>query len=137
MKKLTVSIIAILVLVLTVLSPVSAAQPDGLQWTNTNVITGSIAYGEGRGYAEGAVIAKFGTSKIQVDAVVYKETNSGWVYVNEEHVTKYERTAAISCQFDADLWGYYRVDFTFTVTKDGYDEIINRTDYELYDTSWD
>ncbi len=137
MKKLTVSIIAILVLVLTVLSPVSAAQPDGLQWDNTNLVSASIGFYSGIGDAEALVIGKPDTTQTKIDVVVYKQTTSGWTYVNEAHASRMAQNCGIECDFDAVYNGYYKADFTFTVTRYGVDEIIYRTEYQLYDSNWD
>ena len=137
MKKIMVSIIAVLVLISAVILPTFTAGPDDPQWDNTNLVSADIVFENGIGYAEGIAIAKPNASSVMFDVVVYKQTATGWEYVGEEHSIDYSTSGGISCQFSATRYVNYRADFTFTVTRYGIDEVIPRTEYELYDSSWD
>ncbi len=130
MKKLILIVLSVLMLV-TVAAPVGAATVDvdntvQPRWTNTSVVNAYFACADGLGYVESSVTAKIGASSVQTDMYLYKLVDDDWEYVDELHVIQYQRNAATSLSFEAN-GEYFRADFTFTVTKSGVAEVIERT----------
>ncbi len=103
-------------------------------WDNTSTVEVEIEFQGYTGYAESLVRGKFGASSITTDIYVYRQSGSSWIYVTETHDTKEKFTSGVSCPFSASVGTSYRIDYTFTVTKDGVDEVINRTAYKTYTT---
>lgn len=135
-KRVIISLIAVALLLSTIVVPVSAARGGNPtiqpQWDNTANIDCTISFDGDVGYAESVVKAQFGSSSIKTDIVVYKQVDSDWIYVTELHDIKYKIVSGVSCTFNAEVGFTYRADYTFTVTKSGVDEVINRTVYKTY-----
>ena len=119
----------VIVLMSVILPEDNTVQP---LWDNTNVIDCTVGFIEGTGRAESLVYAKFGATSIKTDIYVYALGDNAWIYVAEAHGTKNAITSVSTCLFDAILNETYRVDYTFTVTRNGTDEVITRTVYETY-----
>ncbi len=135
MKKVIITVLSVIMLVSVVAVPVSAAAVDNgtVQplWTNTTMIDCDIALIDGVGYAESIVKGKFGATSVKTDMYLYKQVGTDWVYVTELHDIQYQRAAGTSCSFQGVEGEYFRADYTFTVTKGGVDEVINRTIYQV------
>ena len=136
MKKVVIVLMSVVLLSSAVMIPVGAAMPEDNTvqplWDNTNVIDCTVGFIEGTGRAESLVYAKFGATSIKTDIYVYALGDNAWIYVAEAHDTKNAITSVSTCLFDAILNETYRVDYTFTVTRNGTDEVITRTVYETY-----
>ena len=130
-------LIAFILMVVTILSIIpctaSAAVVDTVApfWLNTGSVSCKIGFpDDGYGYAEACVMGHPTVSEIQGDVYVYRKVGSSWVYVGEEHKTVASCTLIISCKFTPVDGAYYRADYTFTVTKNGVDEVITQTKYK-------
>jgi hypothetical protein len=135
MKKTMITLLAVVLLMGAVIVPVGAAMPeDTIQplWTNTSSIDCTFNASNGIGYAESVAIGKIGATSVQTDIFVYKNVDGEWIYVTELHDIKYKHVSAVSCTFTAELGGYYRADYTFTVTRAGTQEVVERTVYYTY-----
>lgn len=133
--KMLAMLMAVLTMFLCVVMPINAAiaEPDVEPlWDNTGMINLSLGFPD-YGYAEATVIGKSGVTKIILDVYVYRQIGSSWTYVAENHKTVTGTVGGISCQFTAVSGSYYRADYTFTVTKNGVQEIINETKYGTCD----
>lgn len=129
--KMLAMIMAISTLLLCWAMPIQAAvaEPDiEPMWDNTASVTISLGFPDD-GYAEATVFGKSGVTKIIIDVYVYRQSGNSWIYVAEKHVTINNRIGSISCQFTAISNTYYRADYTFTITRNGIDEIIQETKY--------
>ena len=129
--KMLAMIMAISTLLLCWAMPIQAAvaEPDiEPMWDNTASVTISLGFPDD-GSAEATVFGKSGVTKIIIDVYVYRQSGNSWIYVAEKHVTINNRIGSISCQFTAISNTYYRADYTFTITRNGIDEIIQETKY--------
>ncbi len=131
--KLMAALLCIALSLVVAVPYVGAAQVDPPAaeplWTNTNMIDVNIVCIDGVGYAETLVKGKLGTESVTTDLYVFRQVGSLWVYVTELHETDSGRTSCVSCPFDTDPGATFLVDFTFTVTRNGTDEVIPRTEY--------
>ncbi len=130
-KMLAVAM-AVLTMLLCMAVPIQAAvvKPDvETNWQNTSSMTLTLSFPDDDGYAEAVIIGQSGVTQIITDIYVYRQVGSSWVRVGEEHTTTNDRHACVSCQFNAIKRAYYRAEYTFTVTKDGFDEVISKTKY--------
>lgn len=135
MKRKLISLILTLVTILSIVPcTVSAATVDDTvapMWQNTGAISCKIGFpDDGYGYAEAYVMGHPTVTQIHGDVYVYKQVGSSWVYVSEEHKTVESCSLILSCKFDPVDGAYYRADYTFTVTKNGIDEVITQTKYK-------
>ncbi len=132
--KIMVTMLCIALSLVLSVTYVGAAQIDQPSvepmWTNTNTVQATIFYHNDMGYAESLVTGKIGTTAIRTDLYVFRQMGSLWVYVTEMHDIQYRQNAGVSCTFDADLNATFRVDYTFTVTRNGTNEVITRTEYK-------
>ncbi len=129
--KILATVLAVLTLLMCVTVPIQAAvvKPDvEPMWTNTDIITLNLTFPD-YGYAEATVIGKSNVTKIEIDVYVYRQSGTSWIYVAEEHSSVNKEIGIISCQFTAISNVYYRADYTFTVTKGGVEEVIEKTQY--------
>ena len=130
--KMLVLTMAVLTVLLSSVMPIHAAAAEpGIMplWTNTSLINLSLGFPD-YGYAEATVIGKSGVTKIVLDVYIYRQSGSSWVFVAEKHETVSGTVGGISCQFTPIKGAYYRADYTFTVTKNGVNEIVNKSKYE-------
>ena len=137
MKKTMIALFAVVLLMSAVIVPIGAAMPeDTVQpyWTNTNNIDCTMNVIDDVGYADCVVMGKFGATSIRTDIYVYEMIDDEWTYVTELHDVKNKQVSGVSCTFDAELGGYYRADYTFTVVKSGTSEVIDRTLYYTYES---
>ena len=136
MKKVVIVLMSLVLLCTAVAVPVGAAMPEDNivqpMWTNTTSIDCTVAAVDGVGYAECVTIAQFGATSIKTDIYVYVAVNNRWTYLTETHDIKYKKLSGVSCPFSVSAGCDYRADYTFTVTKDGVDEVITRTVYYTY-----
>ena len=135
MRKIIIVLMAVVLMSSSIMIPVGAAMPENTVqplWDNTTNIDCTVGFLDGKGRAECVVIADFGATSIQTDIYVYRLYNNAWWYVKETHNIVYDMISGSSCLFDIEIGTAYRVDYTFTVTKNGIDEIIDRTVYKTY-----
>ena len=137
MKKAGMCMLLVVMLLATAVVPTYAALPEDNTvtplWTNTNSIDFNILFGNGVGNAESCVVAKYSTKTFYVSTYVYIKSGSEWVYVTEAHATKTGMAIATSCYFEAVFGADYKVDYVFTVSGNGVDEVIEMTAYDTYD----
>ena len=130
--KVLVVTMAVLTTFLCVAMPINAAvaEPDVEPlWTNTNQITITLSFPD-YGYADASIIGKVGVTKIVIDTYVHRQSGNSWIYVNEAHQTFYNTMGGgLSCKFTPIKGAYYRATYTFTVTRNGVDEVITETQY--------
>lgn len=130
--KKTLSLLLVMLSLLSVFAVGVSASDIGIQplWDNTRIMSCRVYVDtDGYGYAESDVFGHFSSNKIEVDVIVYEKNGSDWVYVGEDHVTSNTNFCFTSYQFDVSDGAVYKADFTFTVTKDGVDEVIEKTCY--------
>ena len=134
MKKTILTLIAFITLLTSVtLIPANAAIADPGEtvmplWDNTSTVNISLLFGDnGYGYAEGTVAGKIGVTNIIFEVVVYKQVGTAWVQVSEKQVVVPRQNGGISCAFPLESGAYYKAEYTFTVTRNGVDEIIQKT----------
>ena len=128
-RKMLAMILAVLTILVYMTMPIHAAvvEPDVRpMWENTATITLNLTFPDD-GYAEASICGQFGVTKIVIDVYVYRQVGSSWTLVGEEHTTINGMAGSISCRFNTINRAYYRADYTFTVTKNNVDEIINET----------
>ena len=135
-RKIILSLFCLVLLFATCAVPIGAVDDDyGIMplWDNTSAINCALTFDKNDGYAEGFVQAEFGTSAIKIDVFVYKQIGLKWIYVGQRHVAcTNDLVLGISHLFTAEMGMKYKADFTFTVTKDGVDEVITRTETRAY-----
>ena len=136
MKKTGFCILLIVTLLSTMVLPTFAALPENNTveplWTNTSNIDFTVGFIDGVGYAESCVIAKHTPKTFNIATYVYIKSGSDWVYVTESHHTKTGMTIVTSCPFDAVLLADYKVEYVFTASGNGVDEVIPMTAYATY-----
>lgn len=133
--KIMSAALAVLTMLMCATLPIQAAvvKPDvEPMWDNTSSINISLGFPD-YGYAEATVIGNAGVSLIIIDVYVYRQSGDSWIYVAEKHSSSTNRTGIVSCQFLALPNTYYRADYMFTVTKNGIDEVIDKTQYRYCD----
>lgn len=135
MRKIIIVLMAVVLMSSSIMIPVGAAMPENTVqplWDNTNIIDCTVLFIDGVGYAECVAHAKYGSTSIKTDIYVYSLGDEVWIYVAELHNIKNAISSVSSCTFEAELNETYRVDYTFTVTRNGIDEVITRTVYDTY-----
>ncbi len=136
MKRTGICILLIVTLLSTMVLPTFAAMPENNTveplWTNTSNIDFNVGFIDGVGYAESGVIAKYSPKTFNIATYVYIKSGSDWVYVTESHHSKTGMAIITSCAFDAVLWADYKVEYVFTVSGNGVDEVIPMTAYATY-----
>ncbi len=137
--KSTIKVMAFIITLVTVLTaiPVSVAAAKVENeimplWDNMSSNTISLAFVDGRGIAEATTVGRVGTTRIQIDVYVYRQVGSDWTYVTEDHEDVNRRSWGITCEFIPIANAYYRADFTFTITKNGVDEVVYDSYYNTY-----
>lgn len=129
--KMLAAVMAALTMLLCMAVPIQAAvvKPDvETNWENTSSMMLTLAFPDD-GYAEATITGKTGVTQINIDICVYRQSGSYWIRVGEAHTTIYGFSGGLSCQFNSIKRAYYRADYTFTVTKNGVDEVISKTKY--------
>ncbi len=134
--KLIVTLICVVSMVAMFALNSAAAAVDRpsveIQWENTDTVDVAIGFYNGQGTADSLVRGQFGTTTIQTDIYVYRQSGDIWKYVTEMHDTKNSMISGVSCPFGITLGTNYRVDYTFIVFRDGTYEIVTRTAYRAY-----
>ena len=137
LKKIMLVCLAMILTMAFVAIPAQAAVADDTVapcWDNTGVINLTLAFPrEGVGCAEATIIGQPGATKIKASVYVYRKSGLLWKYVDEEHISVNAMTAGLSCTFDATQGTYYKAEYTITVTKNGTDETITKTQYRTYE----
>ena len=137
MKKAGICMLLVVMLLATAVVPTYAALPEDNTvtplWTNTNSVNCTVLFEDCIGYAESGVMAKYSPKTFYVSTYVYIKSGSNWVYVTEKHESKTGMACATSCQFEAVYGADYKVEYVFTVSGNGVDEVIERTVYDTYD----
>ncbi len=136
MKTVGAVLCAILVLTMSVL-PLCAAsvpQPDvEPMWENIATLDADLLFYDGQGNASGFVSTQNQGCEINIDVYVYRLAGNGiWTYVAEGHSNQNEVVGYVNCSFIAVSGIRYRANFIFTVTQNGFDEIVKRTVYNTY-----
>ena len=138
MKKAGMCMLLVVMLLATAVVPAYAAMPQENEimplWTNTSSVDYTIVFGNGVGNVESCVMAKYSPKTFSVSTYVYIKSGSEWVYVTESHTTKTGMAIVSSCLFEAVYGADYKVDFVFTVSGNGVDEVIEMTAYDTYDS---
>ncbi len=139
MKRILGFIASVLILtsLFSVLTYAQSTQSESLNpeivpmWTNTATVTGVLSFANvTSGYAEAHVNGKIGVTRIEGEVTVYKLVGSSWIYVTSDSTYKDSRSYSISVPFQGEIGFEYRADFKFTVYKDGFGEVIERTAYK-------
>ena len=129
--KMLAAVMAALTMLLCMAVPIQAAvvKPDvEPNWENTSSMTLTLSFPDD-GYADATISGKIGVTQIIIDICVYRQSGTYWIRVGEAHTTIYGVAGGLSCQFNSIKRAYYRADYTFTVTKNGVDEVISKTKY--------
>ena len=138
MKKAGMCMLLVVMLLATAVVPAYAAMPQENEimplWTNTSSVDYTIAFGNGVGNAESCVMAKYSPKTFSVSTYVYIKSGSEWVYVTEAHATRTGMAIATTCLFEAVYGADYKIDYVFTVSGNGVDEVIEMTAYDTYDS---
>lgn len=132
MKKAVISLLAIVLLVSSIALPIGASDTDTViqpRWSNIDSIDCTLTVIDGVGHADCLSTAQFGSTSIQTDIYVYEYIGDEWVYITEKHDIKYKMVSGVSCTFPASGNRYYCAVYTFTVTKSGIDEVVERIVY--------
>ena len=127
--------LAVLTMLMCATLPIQAAvvKPDvEPNWENTTSLHITLSFPD-YGYAETSIVGKSGVTLIIIDIYVYMLTGATWTYVAGNHTTIYGRSGVASCQFTPIPNTYYRADYMFTVTRNGMDEIIDKSQYKIYE----
>ena len=130
-RKMLAMILAVLTILVYMTMPIQAAvvEPDVTpMWDNTASITLALTFPDD-GYAEASICGQPGVTKIVIDTYVYRQSGSYWILVGEDHTTINGMSGISSCRFNSINRAYYRADYTFTVTRNNIDEVINETQY--------
>lgn len=134
MKKTILTLIAIITLLASAtVIPVNAAVADSGEtvtplWDNTDLVNIAIDFNDnGYGYSECLVVGKGGVTKIVIEIVVYKKVLFSWVQIAEKQEVFNHDVALSSCQFTPVSGATYKSTYKITVTKNGVDEIIEKT----------
>ena len=133
-KKTILTLIAIITLMSTVaVLPTYAALPDTggtvePRWDNTDIINISLSFkNDGYGYSECVVVGENGVTKIVIEIVVYKQVGIAWLPVAHKKETIANYVGGLSCQFSPISGITYKSTYKVTVTKNGIDEIIEKS----------
>lgn len=136
MTKLTVMIMAMVLLALGAVLPVGAAAHMGdvavPYWTNISQVTKSFDATDGIGCANGSIVGKFGTTNVKAEVLVYIQTSNGWEYLGGDSSDVDGMSTTVNYQFTPVLNASYKAEFTFTATKSGTTETTNETLYMTY-----
>jgi hypothetical protein len=137
MKRSIIILMSVVLLSYAIMIPASATMPEENTvqplWQNTASIDCTLGAIDGIGYAECVSRAEFGSSSIKTDIIVYEAVNNVWTYLTEMHDIKYKMVSGVSCPFSVREGYHYRADYTFTVTKNGVAEVVQRTLYFTYE----
>lgn len=139
-KKTILTLIAIITLISTVaVLPTYAALPDNggtvePRWDYTSVINTSLGFIEEENYgaAECSVVAQYHDVTITIDIVVHRKIGFLWVHVTEGHFEIDDSMALVTCPFSPIKGKTYRATYTITVTRNGNDEVITKTQTSTY-----
>ena len=139
-KKTILTLIAIITLMSTVaVLPTYAALPDTggtvePRWDYTSVINTSLGFIEEENYgaAECSVVAQYHDVTITIDIVVHRKIGFLWVHVTEGHFEIDDSMALVTCPFSPIKGKTYRATYTITVTRNGSNEVITKTQTSTY-----
>lgn len=131
MKRILVCILSVIMLLSCFPISAYAATPETVTplWDNTNSITTVFSFDGTSGSAEANLIGRAGVTQITGTIEIYRQSGSSWIYVTEGTKTVYSRSFLMSVPVTGIIGKYYRADFTFSVYKDGVEEVITETQY--------
>ncbi len=136
MKKFIICLISLMLAACAVAAPVGAAVIDepGIEplWENTDTLDVTLDFENNVGTAYSSVIAEFDATYIITDIYVYRVSGDKLTYVAQNHETVYDYVSCTTCDFAAVRGATYRIDYIFTVRRNGVSEVINRTIYGTY-----
>ena len=137
LKKIMLVCLSMILMMSFVAIPVQAAVADDTVapcWDNTAMIELTLSFPEeGTGCADAFVAGLPGTTKIEASVCIYRKSGLLWRYVTEEHTTINAMTGVLNCTFDATQGTDYKATYTFTVTRNGTNETITKTQYRTYE----
>jgi hypothetical protein len=137
LKKIMLVCLAMILTMAFVAIPAQAAVAEDTVapcWDNTAIINITLSFPEeGIGCADAFIAGQPGTTKIEASVYIYRKSGLIWKYVDEEHTTINAITGALNCTFNATIGTYYKAEYTFTVTKNGTNETITKTQYRTYE----
>lgn len=135
LKKLLVVLLAATLMLSALPLSASAAKIENEAtpwWNNAQLISCGIRFDEnGFGYADSTVRGKIGTTEITTTIYVYRVVNGNKQYVAESHESIQSTSLFSDCQFAAVSGATYLAEYTFTITKNGVDEVITKSDTEI------
>ena len=131
MKKL-VSLALTIGIALSMTINIIAAMPETLQplWDNIGSMVSLIGFEESTGTATATATSKTGSSSMEGTLTVYKQTSSGWEYIDEDSDSTTGRSLGLEVTFDAESGEYYKAVFELVVTKNGVEETETKTSYK-------
>ncbi len=141
MKKLTICLISLVLIICSLTAPVSAAAVDNgpdvqPMWENTNTVDVSVYFENNVGTAYSALIAELDVRYIFTSIYVYRVSGDDLIYENENHEIIRDFVGDTTCTFTAIRGATYKIDYVFRVRRNGVDEVINRTIYGTYTSNY-
>lgn len=136
MKKTILTLIAFITLLTSVtLIPANAAIADPGEtvtplWDNIVLTSSNLLFTDNlTGAAEMTVTRKPGTTSTTITIEVYKQTGSTWTLIKEGSKTSTAMVTPYSLTFPGEIGGYYKAEFTVSVSRSGNTEITTETRY--------
>ena len=133
LKKLLVALLAATLMVSALpLSASAAAIENEVMplWDNTGTVSCFVSLtDDGQGTAEASIRGYAGATSITCKVYVYLQNGSDWDYVTEDYFESSTNRLLGVCEFSAVNGGYYKAEYTITVTKDNVTEVITCTAY--------
>jgi len=134
MKKLLAMMLATVLMVTAFQVPASAAViDDGAvepMWENTGVVNCFVSLtDDGYGSAEALVRGYPNVTFISCEVYVYLQVGSDWEYIGDYRFESFSNRLLGAYEFETVEGGYYKADFTITVTAGTVDEVIMLTEY--------
>lgn len=137
MKKAIMSLVTALLIVscmsmgLTSFAAVASGGSAEIQWENTQSITAVLNFPySNTGCCEVAIIGDPGVSSIVCRMTIYRQSGKLWILVGSETHSESSSVLVASTTFASLVETNYRADLEITVTKNGVDEVIERTLYQ-------
>lgn len=135
MKRVLTCILSVILLLSCFPISAFAATPDIVEplWDNTGTMVTVFSFDGESGSAEARIVGKTGVTQITGTIKIYRQSGSSWIYVTEGTKTVYSRSFLMAVPVTGIIGEYYRADFTFSVYKNGVEEIITETQYSTCD----
>lgn len=131
MKRILIYVLSVLMLLSCFPISAFAAAPEKVEprWDNTGTMTTVFSFDGESGSAEARIVGRAGVTQITGTIKIYRQSGSSWIYVTEGTKTVYSRSFLMAVPVTGIIGKYYRADFTFSVYKDGVEEVITETQY--------